>query len=160
VCLTFNNLPCDTIGVRTDKSLRTTELARTTIYTNKRIEILVQPHISKTKNTHLTRAVLVHEFSHVQLWLSGDVPDLPSTVDVPSATYSHKYGAAELSTLWQDPEFNTQQKAFYYVRVIEVPSPRWTAYDANRFNIEMPPFVKMTTQERAYSSPIWYEPAE
>ena len=91
---------------------------------------------------------------------SGDVPDLPSTVDVPSATYSHKYGAAELSTLWEDPEFNTQQKAFYYVRVIEVPSPRWTAYDANRFNIEMPPFVKMTTQERAYSSPIWYEPAE
>ena len=91
---------------------------------------------------------------------SGDVPDLPSTVDVPSATYSQKYGAAELSTLWQDPEFNTQQKAFYYVRVIEVPSPRWTAYDANRFNIEMPPFVKMTTQERAYSSPIWYEPAE
>ena len=76
VCLTFNNLPCDTIGVRTDKSLRTTELARTAIFNNKRIEILVQPHISKTKNTHLTRAVLVHEFSHVQLWLSGDINNI------------------------------------------------------------------------------------
>ena len=91
---------------------------------------------------------------------AGDVADIPSTVDVASATYSHQYGAAELSALWQDPEFSAAQKAFYYVRVIEVPSPRWTAYDASRFNVAMPPFVKMTTQERAYSSPIWYEPAE
>ncbi|MGB1403026.1 MAG: DUF3604 domain-containing protein [Porticoccaceae bacterium] len=87
---------------------------------------------------------------------SGDVADIPSTVD--GANYSHKYGAAELSTLWQDPEFKASQKAFYYVRVIEVPSPRWTAYDASAFGIDMPEYVQKTTTERAYSSPIWYDP--
>ncbi len=87
---------------------------------------------------------------------SGDVADIPSTVD--GATYSHKYGATELSTLWQDPEFKANQKAFYYVRVIEVPSPRWTAYDASAFGVEMPEYVQKTTTERAYSSPIWYDP--
>jgi len=86
----------------------------------------------------------------------GDVADIPSTVD--GANYSHKYGAAELSTLWQDPEFKASQKAFYYVRVIEVPSPRWTAYDASAFGIDMPEYVQKTTTERAYSSPIWYDP--
>jgi hypothetical protein len=89
---------------------------------------------------------------------SGYVADIPSTVK--GAIYSHKYGAAELSALWKDPEFKADQKAFYYVRVIEVPSPRWTAYDAAKFDVEMPEIVKKTTQERAYSSPIWYEPAE
>ena len=87
---------------------------------------------------------------------SGDVADIPSTVD--GANYSHKYGAAELSTLWQDPEFKASQKAFYYVRVIEVPSPRWTAYDASAFGVDMPEYVQKTTTERAYSSPIWYDP--
>ena len=52
------------------------------------------------------------------------------------------------------------QKAFYYARVIEVPSPRWTAYDSSRFGVEMPKYVNKVTQERAYSSPIWYDPAE
>ena len=87
---------------------------------------------------------------------SGDVADIPSTVD--GATYSHKYGAAELSTLWQDPEFKANQKAFYYARVIEVPSPRWTAYDASAFGVDMPEYVQKITTERAYSSPIWYDP--
>ena len=89
---------------------------------------------------------------------SGYVADIPSTVK--GAIYSHKYGAAELSALWKDPEFKADQKAFYYVRVIEVPSPRWTAYDAATFDVEMPEIVKKTTQERAYSSPIWYDPAK
>ena len=87
----------------------------------------------------------------------GKVADLPSTVK--GATYSHKYGAAELSVLWQDPDFVMGEKAFYYTRVIEVASPRWTSYDASRFEVELPKYVKKTTQERAYSSPIWYEPA-
>ena len=90
---------------------------------------------------------------------SGDVADIPSTVDVAKATYSHKYGAAELTALWQDPEFIPEQKAFYYVRALEVPSPRWTSYDAAKFDVEMAPYVKRTTQDRAYSSPIWYEPS-
>ena len=91
---------------------------------------------------------------------SGDVADIPSTVDVAKATYSHKYGAAELTALWQDPEFIPEQKAFYYVRALEVPSPRWTSYDAAKFDVEMAPYVKRTTQDRAYSSPIWYEPKD
>ena len=91
---------------------------------------------------------------------SGDIADIPSTVDEAKATYSHKYGAAELTALWQDPEFSAGQKAFYYVRVLEVPSPRWTAYDAAKFDVEMAPYVKKTTQDRAYSSPIWYEPSD
>ena len=90
---------------------------------------------------------------------SGDVADIPSTVDQAKATYSHKYGAAELTALWQDPEFSAEQKAFYYVRALEVPSPRWTSYDTAQFDVEMAPYVKKTTQDRAYSSPIWYEPA-
>ena len=88
----------------------------------------------------------------------GKVADIPSTVE--GATYSHRYGAPELSALWQDPEFKAGQKAFYYARVIEVPSPRWTAYDASKFGLVLPEYVQKTTQERAYSSPIWYDPAQ
>ena len=91
---------------------------------------------------------------------TGNVADIPSTVDEAKATYSNKYGAVELTALWQDPEFIPEQKAFYYVRALEVPSPRWTSYDAAKFDVEMAPYVKQTTQDRAYSSPIWYEPSD
>ncbi len=67
---------------------------------------------------------------------------------------------AELITVWKDPGFDPKQEAFYYTRVIEIPTPRWTAYDAKRFGITMGPEVPMTTQERAYTSPIWYTPEE
>ncbi len=63
-----------------------------------------------------------------------------------------------MSAVWNDPDFDAEQRAFYYVRVIEIPTPRWTAYDANFFKIEMPEGAEMTTQERAYTSPIWYTP--
>ena len=59
---------------------------------------------------------------------------------------------------WQDPEFDAARRAFYYVRVLEIPTPRWTAYDAKRYNLKLPKEVRMTTQERAYTSPIWYTP--
>jgi hypothetical protein len=62
--------------------------------------------------------------------------------------------------MWRDPSFDPQQRAFYYVRVLEIPTPRWTAYDAKRFSIKMGKEVPMTTQERAYTSPIWYTPAD
>ena len=62
------------------------------------------------------------------------------------------------STNTTDPDFDPAQKAFYYARVIEIPSPRWTAYDAKRFAVQMPADVPMKTQERAYTSPIWYTP--
>jgi len=63
-----------------------------------------------------------------------------------------------LITAWSDPEFDPSLKAFYYARVIEIPTPRWTAYEAKRFDLTMPAEVPMTTQERGYTSPIWYTP--
>jgi hypothetical protein len=83
-----------------------------------------------------------------------------STVDVAEATWTNTIGAPELITVWKDPEFDPSQRAFYYARVIEIPTPRWTAYDAKRFNLKMDKNVRMVTQERAYTSPIWYTPAK
>ena len=81
-----------------------------------------------------------------------------NTVDVANATYSNSIGAAYLSAYWKDPAFDPQEHAFYYVRVIQIPSPRWTAYDQKRFGIKMAANVPMTTTGRAYTSPIWYKP--
>ena len=83
-----------------------------------------------------------------------------STVDVANATYTNTIGAAALSAYWKDPAFDATQRAFYYVRVIQIPSPRWTAYDQKRFGIKMPDYVPMTVTDRAYTSPIWYSPAK
>ena len=73
-------------------------------------------------------------------------------------SYTNTIGAPFLAAHWTDPEFDPAQRAFYYVRVIEIPTPRWTAYDAKRFGVTMGKEVKMTTQERAYTSPIWFTP--
>jgi hypothetical protein len=81
-----------------------------------------------------------------------------STVDVEQATWMNTIGAASLSAFWRDPDFEESQRAFYYVRVIEIPKPRWTAYDKRYFQIDMDEKVPMTTQDRAYTSPIWYTP--
>ena len=89
---------------------------------------------------------------------NGRLPTVGNTVDVDNATWTNTIGDPELITVWRDPEFDPEQKAFYYARVIEIPTPRWTAYDAKRFGIRMPTDVPMTTQERAYTSPIWYTP--
>jgi hypothetical protein len=83
-----------------------------------------------------------------------------NTVDVKNATWRNTIGDTELITVWKDPDFDAGERAFYYARVIEIPTPRWTAYDAMRFGIEMPDDVPMTTQERAYTSPIWYTPGK
>jgi hypothetical protein len=81
-----------------------------------------------------------------------------STFDLANASYTNSIGAPELSAYWQDPIFDAAQRAFYYVRVIQIPSPRWTAYDQKRFGIKMPDYVPMTVTDRAYTSPIWYSP--
>ncbi|MHC4939000.1 MAG: DUF3604 domain-containing protein [Planctomycetota bacterium] len=81
-----------------------------------------------------------------------------NTVDVARATWTNTIGDPELIAVWTDPRFDAGQHAFYYVRVIEIPTPRWTAYEALRFGIEMPDGCPMTTRERAYTSPIWYTP--
>ena len=88
----------------------------------------------------------------------GKLPSVGDTVDVPNATYSNTIGSTELIKVWKDPEFDASQRAFYYARVLEIPTPRWTAYDAKYFGIKMPPEVTMKLQERAYTSPIWYTP--
>jgi hypothetical protein len=88
----------------------------------------------------------------------GKLPAVGSTVDVANATWTNDIGASELATVWRDPDFDAKQTAFYYARVIEIPTPRWVAYDAKRFGVEVPEGVPMTTQERAYTSPIWYAP--
>ncbi|WP_412551040.1 DUF3604 domain-containing protein [Shimia sp. MIT910701] len=88
----------------------------------------------------------------------GKLPDVGNTVDVANATWTNTIGAAELIGTWQDPDFEANQSAFYYVRVIEIPTPRWTAYEAKRFGVEMDAAVPMITTERAYTSPIWYTP--
>ncbi|MCF6314344.1 MAG: DUF3604 domain-containing protein [Verrucomicrobiales bacterium] len=82
-----------------------------------------------------------------------------NTVNVEKATWKNTIGDSELIAVWKDPDFDSQQRAFYYLRVIEIPTPRWTAYEAKRFGVKMPEKVKMTTQERAYTAPIWYSPS-
>ena len=75
------------------------------------------------------------------------------------ARYTNAIGAPELTAVWRDPSFDPDQPAFYYARVIEIPTPRWPAYDAAFFGIEqLPDDVVVVTQERAYTSPIWYRP--
>jgi hypothetical protein len=81
-----------------------------------------------------------------------------NTVDVANASYTNDIGAVLLTAYWQDPEFNPAQRAYYYVRVIEIPTPRWTAFDAKYFNIDMPEGTAMEVTDRAYTSPIWYTP--
>ncbi|MFC3614895.1 DUF3604 domain-containing protein [Lutimaribacter marinistellae] len=107
----------------------------------------------------------LHESVYDVVW-SGDrepdaegrLPDVGNTVDVANAIWSNSIGASELIGVWTDPDFDPALKAFYYARVIEIPTPRWTAYEAKRFNVTMPAEVPMTTTERAYTSPIWYDP--
>jgi len=90
----------------------------------------------------------------------GKLPPVGNTVDVANAVWTNTIGAPELITVWKDPDFDPALKAFYYVRVIEIPTPRWTAYDAKYYGVKMSPEVPMITQERAYTSPIWYTPGQ
>jgi len=92
------------------------------------------------------------------LGADGKVPPVGNTVDVANATWTNTIGAPELITVWEDPDFDPAVRAFYYARVIEIPTPRWTAYDAFRYGLTLPDEVPMTIQERGYTSPIWYTP--
>jgi hypothetical protein len=88
----------------------------------------------------------------------GKLPPVGNTVDVANATWTNTIGAPELIAVWEDPDFDPDQRAVYYARVLEIPTPRWTAYEQVRFGIQMGDDVPMITQERAYTSPIWYTP--
>jgi len=89
---------------------------------------------------------------------SGKLPAVGNTVDVESATYKNTIGTASLATVWLDPDFDRKERAFYYVRVLEIPVPRWTTYDAAYFDVEIPEGVSASVQDRAYTSPIWFTP--
>ena len=87
---------------------------------------------------------------------NGALPPVGNTVDIESANWTNTIGASELGTVWTDPDFDPKQSAFYYARVLEIPTPRWVVYDAFRFGIEIPEGAETIHQERAYTSPIWY----
>lgn len=89
---------------------------------------------------------------------TGKLEPVGNTVDPSKATYLNTIGSAELRTIWVDPDFDESEPAFYYLRVLEIPTPRWTLYDAVRYDIRHPESVPQTTQQRAYTSPIWYRP--
>ena len=89
---------------------------------------------------------------------NGKLPPVGNTVDVAAANWTNTIGTAELAAVWSDPDFDPAQKAFYYVRVLEIPTPPWYVYDAFRFGIEVPENAPKTQQERAYTTPIWYTP--
>ena len=89
---------------------------------------------------------------------NGKLPAVGDTVDLAIPSWTNTIGAAELGSVWTDPEFDPKLRAFYYARVIEIPTPRWTAYDRVKFKLDLPAEVPLKTQERAYTSPIWYNP--
>ncbi len=89
---------------------------------------------------------------------NGKLPPVGNTVDIENANWTNTIGASELAAVWSDPDFDPKQRAFYYTRVLEIPTPRWIVYDAYRYGIELPEGSTKTGQERAYSSPIWYTP--
>ena len=86
----------------------------------------------------------------------GSLPPVGNTVDVANANWTNTIGASELGTVWTDPDFDPRQKAFYYARILEIPTPRWVVYDAFRFGIPIPEGARTSAQERAYTAPIWY----
>ena len=89
-----------------------------------------------------------------------ELPPVGNTVDVKNATYANSIGAVELKAVWTDPNFDPSQFAFYYARVLQIPTPRWTTYDAKKLGVPPPSNVSATVQDRAWTSPIWYSPSE
>ncbi len=91
---------------------------------------------------------------------TGALPSVGNTVDLSTATYTNTIGSPQMIEVWEDPDFDPTEQAFYYVRVLQIPTPRWTLYDIVRYNIkDVPAHIPLTTQERAYTSAIWYSPS-
>lgn len=91
-----------------------------------------------------------------ELGENGKLPAVGNTVDVQNANWTNTIGASELGAVWTDPDFDSSVPAFYYARILEIPTPRWVVYDAFRYGIDIPAGAEVYGQERAYTSPIWY----
>ena len=89
---------------------------------------------------------------------NGVLPPVGNTVDIANANWTNTIGASELGTVWTDPDFDPARSAFYYARVLEIPTPRWVVYDAFCYGIDIPDGAETVGQERAYTAPIWYTP--
>jgi hypothetical protein len=124
-----------------------------------RIQI-IKGWLDKDGKTHETIYDVVWGDADRRKIVNGKLTPVGNTVDVATATWSNTIGDPELITVWTDPDFDPSVRAFYYARVLEIPTPRWTAYDAAYFKVTMDPKVPMTTQERAFTSPIWYTPGK
>lgn len=123
-----------------------------------RIQI-VKGWMDKKGNTHeKVYNVAWGDADRRELDADGNLPAVGNTVDVENAVWYNTIGDSELMTVWTDPDFDAGQSAFYYARVVEIPTPRWVVYDAKRYGVELGPEVWTTLQERAYTSPIWYTP--
>jgi hypothetical protein len=90
----------------------------------------------------------------------GKLPSVGNSINMETLEVGSNIGDPELKILWTDPEFDPSLPSFYYVRVLEIPTPRWTAYDRKKFNLKMDKNVPMSQQERCYTSPIWYKPGK
>jgi len=121
-----------------------------------RIQV-VKGWLDKEGNTHEKVYNVVWSDGR-KLGADGKLPAVGNTVDVAAATWSNTIGDSELLTVWTDPDFNPEDSAFYYARVLEIPTPPWYVYDAFRFGTEIPEDAPTSQQERAYTSPIWYTP--
>jgi hypothetical protein len=93
-----------------------------------------------------------------ELDADGKLPPVGNTVDIEAANWTNTIGASELAAIWTDPDFDAEQSAFYYLRILEIPTPRWVLYDKLRLGAEIPEDTELVHQERAYTSPIWYSP--
>jgi len=123
-----------------------------------RIQI-VKGWLDKKGNTHeMVYNVVWGDADRRSLDADGKIPAVGNTVDIANATWTNTIGDPELITVWADPDFDPEQRAVYYARVLEIPTPRWTAYEAKYFQAEPPKEAPMIIQERAYTSPIWYTP--
>ena len=120
---------------------------------------IVKGWVDAAGNTHEAIYDVVWSDAGKRKPVNGKLPPVGDTVDLKTATYSNSIGAPELIGRFKDPNFDPKQRAFYYVRVLEIPTPRWTAFDAVRYKVTMTSEVTMKLQERAVTSPIWYNPA-
>ncbi len=120
---------------------------------------VVKGWVDKAGNAHEKVFDVVWSSPETRKISGGKLAAVGDTVDVNTATYQNSIGAPTLATVWSDPDFDPGQRAFYYVRVLEIPTPTWVDFDKVRFKLTLPPEIPLKGQERAYTSAIWYSPA-